>query len=273
MRGKVIAITGASAGIGRASAVLLAGRGAAIVASARREDRLQALVTEIEAAGGRALAVPGDVTNHADMHLLVARAVQTFGQLDVMICNAGIGYHGTLDETPAAVMRKLVDVNLMGTLYAAEAALRVMRQQRRGHIIAISSIVGRRGVAGSSVYSATKAAQVAFIESLRAEFLGTDLHASVVLPVATVTEFRAAIERDFGHTTVGKGPRQSAEVVAKAIADCIESPKPEVYPLKKARLLAVISATAPGVADRVVRRFGRTRATGDTTGGRDSSGS
>lgn len=273
MSGRVVAITGASAGIGRAVATLLASRGAAVVVSARRADKLRDLVSDIERAGGRALAVPGDVTSEPDMRLLVARAVETYGRLDVMICNAGIGYHGTLDETPPDVMRRLVDVNLLGTLYAAAAALPIMRRQNRGHIIAVSSIVGRRGVAGSSVYAATKGAQIAFIESLRAEFVGTALHASVVLPVATVTEFRAAIERDFGHVTVGKGPRQPAEVVAAAIAACIESPRPEVYPLKKARLLAVISATAPGLADRLVRRFGRRRTSGESTRARDTADS
>ena len=157
---RVVAITGASAGIGRATAERLRRRrrrGGPLGAAGRSARRV---VRAIASRGGRALAVPGDVTREDDMDALVARAVEAFGRLDVMICNAGIGYHGPLDETPPAAMRRLVDVNLMGTLYAARAALRAFRRQGRGHIIIVSSIVGRRGVGGSSVYSATKAAQV-----------------------------------------------------------------------------------------------------------------
>ena len=259
LSGRVVAITGASAGIGRATAERCAAEGAAVVLSARRADRLEALVRAIEARGGRAIAVPGDVTREADMDALVARAVEAFGSLDVMICNAGIGYHGPLDETPPAAMRRIVDVNLMGTLYAAASAMRVFRRQGRGHIIAISSIVGRRGVGGSGIYAATKAAQLAFIESLRAEFVGTPFRASVVFPVVTVTEFHETIARDFGYAVSGTGPRQTADQVAQTIVDCIVSPRAEVYPLKKAWWLAVLSVIAPAQADKVVQKFARRR--------------
>lgn len=193
------------------------------------------------------------------MQVLVERAVGTYGQLDVMVCNAGIGYHGPLDETPVEAMRHLVDVNLMGTFYAARAALVAMRRQGRGHIIAISSIAGRRGIGGSSIYSATKAAQIGFIEGLRAEFFGSDLHASVVYPVSTVTEFHDAIARNFGHAVSGKGPSQSAETVARSIVQCILSPKAEVYPYRNAWWLAVMSVVAPTQTDRFIKRFGRGR--------------
>jgi NAD(P)-dependent dehydrogenase (short-subunit alcohol dehydrogenase family) len=259
LAGRVIAVTGASSGIGRAVAQQLAAEGATVIASARRGDRLDALAIEPVGSGGRIVACPGDVTSEADMQALVARAVEIGGRLDVMICNAGIGYHGTLDETSTDATRRVVDVNLMGTLYAAHAAIIAMRRQGHGHIIAVSSIVGRRGVGGSSVYAATKAGQVAFIESLRAEFVGTPFHASVVLPVSTRTEFRDAISRDFGHETRGHGPSQSAEDVARTIVRCVISPKAEVYPLRKAWWLSVLGVVAPSRADRVVQRFGRRR--------------
>lgn len=257
LAGRVVAITGASAGIGRACAVRLAAEGAAIVASARRSDLLDGLVRSIEASGGRAIAVAGDVTRETDMQTLVARSVETFGSLDVMICNAGIGYHDAFARTPSDVMRRLVDVNVMGTFYAARAAIDVFMRQDRGHIIAISSIVGRRGIAGSSVYSATKAAQLGLIEGLRAEFLGTNLRASVVFPVGTDTEFHAAIKRDFGHDIQGRGPRQSADDVARAVVDCVVKPRAEVYPFPKAWWLSVLSVIAPAQADRIVQKFGR----------------
>lgn len=257
LHGRVVAITGASAGIGRATALHLAREGAAVVLSARRADRLAELAAAITGDGGRALAVAGDVTSESDMRALVAQAITQFGRLDAMICNAGIGFHDAFERTPSTVIRRLMDVNVMGTCHAAQAALDVFLRQGSGHIIAVSSIVGRRGLAGSSVYSATKAAQVGFIEALRAEFAGTNLHASVVFPISTVTEFHDAIRRDFGQVVSPKGPRQSADRVARAITECVVRPKPEVYPFAAGRWLALLSVAAPGIADRVVGRWGR----------------
>jgi NADP-dependent 3-hydroxy acid dehydrogenase YdfG len=262
LAGRVVGITGASSGIGLALARHLVARGARVAAFARRADRLESLAAEATTPPGGVLAVAGDVTREADVQALVDRAVATYGRLDVMVCNAGIGYHGTLDDTPPEIIRRLMDVNVLGTIYAARSALAVMRRAGSGHIIAVSSIVARRGVGGSSVYSASKAAQLAFIESLRAEFLGTTLRASVVFPISTATGFHAAIERDFGQTVQGHGPRQSAERVAKAITSCIERPRAEVYPYRWAKALAVLSVIAPAQADRLVRRFRRTSSTG-----------
>lgn len=262
LTGRVVVITGASSGIGLAVARLLLARGASVSAFARRSHRLEAIAANTDPSRRSLLTVAGDVTNEADVRALVDRTVERFGRIDVMVCNAGIGFHGTLDETPTDAMRRLVDVNVLGTLYAARAALVRMRAQQYGHIIAVSSIVGRRGVGGSSVYAATKAAQVAFIESLRAEFVGTPLQASVVLPIATSTEFHDAIERDFGHRGAGHGPRQSAETVAESIVRCIERPRPEVYPYRRAWWLAMLSVLTPAGTDRLVRRFGRTQSTG-----------
>jgi NADP-dependent 3-hydroxy acid dehydrogenase YdfG len=254
---KVIAITGASAGIGRATAEHLASEGAAVAIGARRTTELEAVAAGITSRGGRSLAVTCDVTSESDMQRLVASAVETFGRLDVVICNAGIGYHRAFADTPPADMRRLMDVNVMGTLYAARAAMEVFKGQQQGHIIAVSSIVGRRGVGGSSIYSATKAAQVGLIEGLRAEFEGTPLRASIVYPVGTSTEFRDAITRDFGHTTRGHGPRQTADSVAEAIVRCVISPRAEVYPYRLAKLLSVLSVIAPATADRFVHRYRR----------------
>src|SRR5262249_33062841 len=144
LSGRVIAITGASAGIGRATAELAAAEGATVLLSARRADRLDGVVAAIRTSNGTAIAVPGHGTSEADMDALVAHAVASYGRLDVMICNAGIGYHGPLDDTSTSAMHRLLDVNVMGTFLAARAAIVVMRRQNRGHIIAISSIAGRR---------------------------------------------------------------------------------------------------------------------------------
>lgn len=258
-QGRVAAVTGASSGIGLAVAQQLAAAGAAVVLGARRGDRLEEAVRAIRQARGRAESVIMDVTSEADVERLVGHAVSTFGGLDVMVCNAGFGYYGTVEETPPDVMRRMMEVNFIGTYLATRAALPIFRRQGRGHVVMVSSIVGRRGIAQMSGYSATKAAQAGFAEALRAEFAGTGIHVSVVFPVSTETEFRSAMERDFGHSVSGVGPRQSVDEVARAILACVRRPRAEVYPHASSRGLAILNAVAPAFADRLVRKYGRRR--------------
>src|SRR5688572_12364725 len=125
---RVVAITGASAGIGRATALRLARDGARIVLCARRTDRLQGAVDEIRAAGGEAVAVTADVTREADMTALVARAIECFGRLDVMMCNAGFGVYGAVDQIALSKVERMLAVNFTGTYLAARAALPVFRR-------------------------------------------------------------------------------------------------------------------------------------------------
>ncbi len=141
----------------------------------------------------------------------------------------------------------MMDVNFIGSFYGARAALPIFRAQGRGHLIFVSSIVGRRGIPFMSGYSATKAAQASFAESLRSEFAGTDIHISAVFPVSTDTEFRDAMERDFGHDVSGLGPKQSVDQVAHAIVECFRRPRPEVYPHGASRGSAILNALAPGL--------------------------
>jgi NAD(P)-dependent dehydrogenase (short-subunit alcohol dehydrogenase family) len=200
-----------------------------------------------------------DVTREADVDALVATATREFGRLDIMICNAGFGYYGTIEETPPDVMQRMMDVNYMGTFYGARAALPVFRAQNSGHLIFVSSIVGRRGIAFMGGYSATKAAQSGLAESLRSEFAGSPIKVSCVYPVSTRTEFHEAMTRDFGHTVSGLGPKQSVDEVASAIVRCIQRPRPEVYPHALSRGLAVLNVIAPRFTDSFVRKFGRRR--------------
>ncbi len=257
----VVAITGASSGIGRATAVRLARDGASVVVSARRRDRLDELVREITAHNGRALAIAADVTREEDLQQLVRQSVDRFGRLDVMICNAGFGVVGSADDVTSAHMRKLIDVNYLGTFYGARAALPVFRRQGSGHLIFVSSIVGKRGVPYMGAYSATKFAQVGLAEALRGELAGSNIHVSVVLPVSTDTEFVEVMQKESGSAPPAIGPRQTAEDVADAIARAIAHPAPEVYPYGKARGLVLLNAIAPRFCDRFVKRFGRQRVT------------
>jgi short-subunit dehydrogenase len=254
-----VAITGASAGIGRATALRLARDGASVVVSARRRDRLTALVREIELFDGRAFAVVADVTREDDMQRLVRASVERFGRLDVMICNAGFAVEGSADDVSNEHMRMLLDVNYLGTFYGARASLPVFRQQGAGHLIFVSSIVGKRGVPRMGAYAATKFAQVGLAESLRSELVGSNIHVSVVLPVSTDTEFTEVMQKLSGAASRARGPRQRAEDVAEAIARGIARPAAEIYPYRKARGLVLLNAIAPAFCDRFVKRFRRQR--------------
>ncbi len=255
---RVIAITGASAGIGRATALRLAREGASVAICARRADRLDVVATEIAAAGGQALPIVADVTRAEDMNAFVARTVERFGRLDVMMCNAGFGIAGAIDEVSPDQIQKLMDVNFTGTYLAVRAALPLLRRQRSGHIIIVSSIVGKRGVPYMGAYAATKFAQVGLAECMRSELLGSGIHVSVVYPVSTDSEFFDVMSRETGaDVTRAMGPRQTGDDVAEAIVRAIGRPVPEIYPHVMSRALVILNAVAPGFADRVVKRFGR----------------
>jgi short-subunit dehydrogenase len=254
---RVIAITGASAGIGRATALRLARDGAKLVICARRGDRLDEAAAEIAAAGGEAMPVVADVANADDMQMLTDRAVSRYGRLDVMMANAGFGIYGAVDHITPEQMRRIMDVNYHGTFNAAHAAMPVFRRQGAGHLIVISSIVGKRGVPYMGAYAATKFAQVGLAECLRAEVAGSSIHVTLVFPVSTKTEFSDVMMSESGPITRARGPRQPVTAVADAIARAIERPVPELYPWGPARGLTVINSLTPGWCDWLVRRWGR----------------
>ena len=255
---RVIAITGASAGIGRAIALRAARDGSGVAICARRGPLLEKTAADVAAAGGQPFALVADVTQADDMDRFVAGTVERFGRLDVLICNAGFGIAGAIDQVTPDQMRRLLDVNYMGTFYAAAAGLAVFRRQHSGHLIVMSSIVGKRGVPYVGAYAATKFAQVGMAECLRAELAGSPIHVTVVYPVSTDSEFFDVMSRETGTTIVrAAGPRQKAAIVADAVATAIGHPVAEVYPHRASRALVWLNAIAPGYCDRVVKRFGR----------------
>jgi short-subunit dehydrogenase len=254
---RVVAITGASAGIGRAIAIRVARDGASVAVCARRRDRLDQVASDIIEAGGTSLPIMADVAQDAEMRAFVDQTVSRWGQLDVMVCNAGYGVYGAIDQIAPEKVKAMTEVNYLGTFNAARAALPIFRRQNHGHFVIISSIVGKRGVPYVGAYAATKFAQVGLAECLRAELVGTGIHVTVVYPISTQTEFHDVMVRESGYATRARGPRQPAERVADAVARAIEHPVPEVYPFRVSKALAVINAIAPGFCDRVVKRWGR----------------
>ncbi|HEV7498786.1 MAG TPA: SDR family NAD(P)-dependent oxidoreductase [Vicinamibacteria bacterium] len=264
LRGAVVAVTGASAGIGRACALAFARQGSRVAVAARRLDRLQSLVEEMRALGAEALAVQTDVGDADQVRRFVQATVDRFGRLDVLVNNAGYGVRGTVEETPIAAYERLMRVNYLGTVHGCQTALPVMRRQGVGLIVNVSSIVGQRALPTGGAYAATKAAQISLTEALRVELRGTGVQACSVHPIGTETEFGEVADRESGGSVTrggGVGPQQSAEAVADAIVRCAHRPRPEVYPYPLARAVVWMAALAPGFSDwlawRAARRAGR----------------
>jgi NADP-dependent 3-hydroxy acid dehydrogenase YdfG len=226
IEGKVVAITGASSGIGEAAALLLAERGANVILGARRPDRLEALTARITKAGGDAACRPTDVTRRDDLAELVALACRRHGKLDVLINNAGIMPVSPLSDLRVADWDAMIDVNLKGVLYGIAAALPVFLRQGSGHVVNLASTAAFLVLPSMSVYSGTKAAVLAVSEGLRQETGGT-VRVTTVSPGMTRTNFADAMtnpelkaQLEARRDTTALTP----DAIARAIAFAIEQP-------------------------------------------------
>jgi len=227
INGKVVAITGASSGIGEATALELAARGATVVLGARRIDRLNELAERIHQSGGRAEVLPMDVTRRADLTRLVATAVEKFGRLDVLVSNAGIARTGPMTDLDVENWDAMIDVNLRGVLHGIAAALPVFRSQRRGHFVTIVSTSGLKIVPTQAVYAGTKNAVRTLLEALRQESIDGVLRTTSISPGYVRTELADYIddaelreEVRARMATLGISP----DAVARAVAFAIEQP-------------------------------------------------
>jgi NADP-dependent 3-hydroxy acid dehydrogenase YdfG len=188
IKDKIVGVTGASSGLGEATARLLSAEGAIVVLGARRADRLQALAKEIEGRGGKALALETDVARPEQVKALVDSAVQRYGQIDVMINNAGLMPQAPLEKLKIDEWDRMIDVNIKGVLYGIAAALPHMQRQKSGHFINVSSVAGHRVGPGFAVYAATKYAVRALSEGLRQEVKPYNIRTTVISPGAVATE-------------------------------------------------------------------------------------
>jgi NADP-dependent 3-hydroxy acid dehydrogenase YdfG len=226
IEGKVIAITGASSGIGEAAALLLAERGAKLVLGARRSDRLEGLVDRIAVMGGDASYLPTDVKRRGDLIALVKQACGRYGKLDVLVSNAGIGPISLLDDLRVEDWEEMIDVNLKGFLYGIAAALPVFRQQGFGHFVNTISTAGLKIVAMQSVYAATKNAVRAISEGLRQE-AGDRLRVTGISPGFVKTEFAEAMTNPEIKSRILQNMGEIGippDAIARAIAFAIEQP-------------------------------------------------
>ena len=188
IKDKIVVVTGASSGLGEATARLLSAQGATVVLGARRADRLEALAKELAGRGGNALALTTDVTRREQVKALVDSAVQTYGRIDVMINNAGLMPQAPLERLKVDEWDRMIDVNIKGVLYGIAAALPHMQRQKAGHFINVSSVAGHRVGPGFAVYAATKYAVRALSEGLRQEVKPYNIRTTVISPGAVATE-------------------------------------------------------------------------------------
>ncbi len=227
LAGKVALITGASAGIGRAAALALAEQGANMVLTARRQERLTELEEAVQKAGGKAISIIGDATEEETAQRCVTAATETFGTLDILINNVGVGNYKNLVDTSVADYDEMVDSNVRSTFLFTRHSVPVMIKQGSGTVLMISSMAGIYGFAGEAVYCATKFAQVGFAQALDKELRPHGIKVGVICPGGVKTEF--ALGKGRTEQSVAKSGMLEAEDVASAIVlACTQSPNSRI---------------------------------------------
>ena len=256
---KVALITGASSGIGQATALALAKRGYAVGLLARRAERLEEVAQACGQAGGEGLVLPGDVAQRDQVDQAVARTVERFGRLDVMVNNAGYGVFASVMDLEEKDLRRVFEVNFYGVWYGTVAAARVMAAQRSGHIFNISSVIGKRGTPFHGAYCATKFAVGGLTESARVELRPLGVHVTLVCPAMTRTEFfnQGSMARRAGRAFSRFNRQMDPEPIGEAIARTAGRRKPEMVFTLGGKLLALISALSPRVADGMMEMYRR----------------
>jgi short-subunit dehydrogenase len=253
LNNKVIIITGASAGIGKATTEALAEAGANVVLVARREERLQAIMKELATLPGKRLVVAGDIRQERFAYELVERAVDAFGRLDILINNAGLGHRSMMADMPPDDMRTIIETNVLGLLFVSQAALQHMRRQGSGQIVNVSSIAGQRPLPNSALYSASKTAVNFLSRSLRMEWRRYNIKVTTVYPGLTRTEFGQA---RLGQKGVNRFGLQGvpAERVARKIVWAIQYGRTEVCITWYGWLFVHLNRLFPRLTDWIITR-------------------
>ncbi|MFF8280845.1 SDR family oxidoreductase [Streptomyces lateritius] len=258
VRDSVVVITGASSGIGRATAVAFARKGCPVVLASRRAEALEAVRQECERhRGAEALVVPTDVTDPGAVDDLARRAVHRFGRIDVWVNCAAVTVFGPFEEVPLEDFRKVMDVNVMGYVHGARAALRVMREQGRGTLINVSSVVGLVSQPYTHAYGMSKYAVRALSSSLRQELRldgAKDIHVCTVLPATIDTPLFEHAANYSGRKPLAMPPVYSPERVARTIVGLVRAPRREVVAGPMGRSMVLESRLMPGVAERTMAR-------------------
>ena len=253
--GRVVVLTGASSGIGRATAVAFAQRGATVVLAARREPMLHEVAEECLSAGGRAMVVPADVTEEEQVQELARRAIAAQGGIDVWINNAGVILFGRFEDCPSDVFERVIRTNLLGTVHGARAVLGHFRERGAGILINNASMVSMVGQPYASAYVASKFAVRGLSEALRQELLDQpDIHVCTVLPASIDTPLFQHAANYTGRAVKPLTPTYPPERVAEVMVHLVERPRREAFAGGAAWLLAAEHALAPSLTERQVAR-------------------
>ena len=255
MKDKVVIITGASSGIGKALAYEMASRGAFVVLAARSLDVIKEIENDLVSRGNHTFAVKTDVSREEECRDLVNATVAKFGRIDALINNAGISMRAIFSETDVSVIRKLMDINFWGTVYCTKFALPHLIKSG-GSVVGVSSIAGFKGLPGRTGYSASKFAMQGFLETLRIENLKTGLHVMIACPGFTASNIRktalAADGSQQGESPRDEGGMMSAEEVARRIADGIVSRKKVLIMTMQGKMTVLLNKFFPTFMDKMV---------------------
>ncbi len=251
MEGKVTIVTGASSGIGEATVRALASRGAAVVVAARNLEKLGELERELKASGGRVLAVKTDVADRDSVESMIERAVDEYGVPDILVNNAGLGLSGRVEELKAEDLRDVMEVNVVGPLNCIQAALPHMKSG--GHIINVSSVVGKRAIPKVGGYCASKFALNGLTDALRVEVAKRGIAVTSVYPGTTSTAFRDNSRRTRDEKRGWRPPGVTPDRVAEKIVRAAEKGGRDVYVRFSDRLFVAGTTLFPGLTDRLIR--------------------
>jgi NAD(P)-dependent dehydrogenase (short-subunit alcohol dehydrogenase family) len=253
LRGKVIVITGASSGLGRAAAVAFAGRGCRVVLGARREDALEETARLCRDAGGEAHVVEMDVTSEDDVRRLADAALAVTGRIDVWINNAGVTAFGPLEEGSFDVHRRVIETNVFGSMYGARSAIPIFKRQREGILVNVSSTLGKVGQPYVPSYVVSKFAVRGLSETLRTALADhPDIHVCTLLPYAFESPHFESGANRVGLDAHPLPPTQTPEKVARALVSLVERPRREVHVPSYARVGIALHALMPEVVERAI---------------------
>jgi short-subunit dehydrogenase len=248
-------ITGASSGIGLATACLLAAQGYRVALLARREDKLRRIGEDLKRAGAlEPLVLPCDLAQPLQIEDSIARLKDAWGSLDLLVNNAGVGYRARVEELEHDKLEHLFRVNVFGPMHTCRLCLPLLRRSQAASVVLVASVVGRRGIPGQSAYSASKAALVSLGEALRIEWARDNIAVSVLQPALTATGFFEAQANPSGLATPDLSGASGPEEVAAAILELDQHPRPELSMRWKWRMLSVLSILSPRWSDRVLAR-------------------